>query len=196
MTEVNVELLKKLYEWAVASHEGLEEFFLKNPGYAEHRQSAWGQAVKNGTCQTAFCLAGQVAVKNGYTFVINDQTEWDTRRDGPENHVVKVHVNDGTMVPTSLVHGLGLKFVKGSGKTFAHGNGNFVSETFENAVVHAPEVAMEILGINESEADRLFNGGNNVDDIECIINEIFANHLVNATVGSGRMWESWYGEEE
>lgn len=170
---VNVELLEKLYRWAVASQKSLDKFWEENPDWAKHNQGNWGQVVKNGTCQTAFCLAGQVAVQEGYTFVLS-KDDWD------EQGSVRM-ATGAAMVPKSKVHSLGLHFVRGSGKSFAWGERaeilNFYTESGESR--YASEIATEALGITDNEANLLFNGGNTVEDIRHFINGIFINHGID-----------------
>jgi hypothetical protein len=178
---INVELLTKLYDWAVASKKGLDKFFEDNPQFAKHRQSAWGEAIKNGTCETAFCLAGQAAVNEGYTFIAS-KDDW-SHYEGSSTFI-----QGGAMVPTAQVHNLGLHFVKGSGKTFAHGSRAAVDKIFDSGDYRYPaSIAEEVMGITESEASRLFNGGNDLEDIESYINRIFERHGVENRVGEGVM---------
>lgn len=168
---LNVEKLKELYDWAVASQEGLDRFFEEHPNYAKHKQGAWGEVIKNGVCQTAFCLAGQTAVDAGYTFFV-EKYDWADLSDN------RRYATPGQLVPTDMVHELGLTFVKGSGKTFAHAKTEAISDevAYGGKTLSAMEIATEELGIEDWEASRLFSGGNDVEDIRYYINMIFENH--------------------
>jgi hypothetical protein len=161
---VNVELLKEMYAWAVASQRGLDKFFEDHPKYAKHNQGDWGQVQKNGVCQTAFCLAGQAAVNAGYTFVIDD-TDWE-----PYNG--HRSASSAMMVPKADVHKLGLTFVRGTQRTFAR----LPADADYPDTRHPSDIAAEVLGIESWEADRLFNGSNGVTDIAYHINDIFEDH--------------------
>lgn len=175
---VNVEMLKKLYDWAVASQENLEKFFEKNPKFKEHNQGDWGKVIKNGVCQTAFCLAGQTAVLAGYTFLLGHDELDNTYAGYP------AEATSGTMIPKADVHSYGLKFVGGSGRTFARPPSYAVNVPYDQGR-HASDIAQEELGLDEVEASRLFAGHNDVDRIRHIINDIFADHGVEDRIPGG-----------
>lgn len=166
--DIDVERLAQLYIWAVASQRGLDRFFEKHPEFAKHEQGSWGQAIKNGHCETAYCLAGQEAVAQGWTFIIED-SDW-------ENHGSRREAKAALMVPTEEVKNLGLRFVKGSGKGFAQGTSEGYMGVIASGVTRYPAaIAAESLGLDEDTANRLFNGSNDVYAIKAIIEDAFAD---------------------
>jgi hypothetical protein len=168
LTDEQEASLRELYDWTVASDKGLKDFFRKHPQYKDHNQGNWGEVLKNGHCKTAFCLAGQKAIVEGYTFVLDADDLTDT-------YMGERFAASSQMVRTADVHSLGMRFVKGAGKTFARPvNAQAQADLYRTVQTeHPATIAQDSLGITNGEADRLFNGSNEVNDIREIINLIF-----------------------
>ena len=168
---IKVKRLVLLYTWAVASHRDLDAFFEKHPEFAEHKQGVWGEAIKNGVCKTAYCLAGQTAIHEGWTFLVA-RNEWEDYGDGKKGQP------GTTMIPTDQVKALGLSFVRGSRKGFAQVPANKWDEVSEHTKYPAT-VARDSLGLDDYQAEMLFSGGNDVWDIKSHIEQFFADAGLN-----------------
>lgn len=66
---LDVDLLAQILDWAVADEAKREARF---PGWGSWEQHSWVREVRNGVCQTSFCIAGQTVVQNGYIPVLED----------------------------------------------------------------------------------------------------------------------------
>ena len=169
---LNTELLSNLVTWAYADHNKIEELLAKFPQWGTWDQADWAQEIRNGVCQTAYCMAGAaVADAPQYRFnfdffpeqTYNPETmEWeDTGR---------------SEASTSLCYK-----VRKNGKDPVTGAQRYrrVGD-FESISV----VAQELLGITYAEANYLFNGNNDIEDIVGIALELANHYGVNLNLSS------------
>ena len=167
---IKVKRLVRLYTWAVASQRGLDKFFAAHPEYATHKQSEWGEVMKNGECQTAYCLAGQTAVVEGYAFLADAGFK-------------SGYTTSSSVVPVSEVKRLGLEFVPGTRKGWVRMKGadeySSIPDDVWDASRTPSDVAQDALGLDEVQAVTLFRGSNDVHDIKEIIEGFFRDAGLN-----------------
>jgi hypothetical protein len=140
---VNRKLLADVVAWAAA-----EDAKAKIAGTSEWHQAAWisqlGTDRTGNECGTAFCLAGKVAVTEGWvpeTFLLHAQD--------PEQYPLMTGYDWSRVAPKDT--------------------NPYEFSDYSRGV---SEVAREALGLTEHEAGRLFEGNNNIETILAIAQEI------------------------
>lgn len=120
-----------------------------DPRLGSWDQGTWGQAERNGVCKTAFCLAGgAVALDETHMIVMEDVgDEWSGAYAIPVDRVpegVEVKWNYVWLPEDEGVY----EFFRGLGKW--------------DDVTSVSTRAAKLLGLNEGDADRLFDGNNTI----------------------------------
>lgn len=184
--ELNYELLHQIVKWA----EQDEEWIKTHPGWGMWDQQFWcaaavvsddPQVVRNGECQTAYCIAGQAAHQAGYRMVL-------------EGSSFESHRLDWTGPIRSADWCVEQRPTDRKDK-----HGNIIWEDVpggDQARIDA--VAEEVLGIEEDEAGALFDGDNTIGRIKAIVNFIcerrelppmFPNHDLGWDEGEWDIYE-------
>lgn len=146
---LNVPLLKSLVTWAAADQAHLDDLAarFKEEGWGHWDQERWAKEVRNGHCQTAYCIAGQAAAQVGYAPVF-DAVALPYLSE-VENGDVYI---TGTCAPRRFA---------GLGPT-----GMPVYEPNTDAGTRQiSDVGREAIGLSYDEANALFEGSNSLQDI-------------------------------
>lgn len=160
---LNVQLLADVVTWAVADEKALTDLQAKYPDWGVWNQGTWATQVRNGICQTSYCIAGQAATQVGYGLCVplyDDPATWEhTGYDftGYDDEYIKrelSEVNANHCAP----------------KVFAglddHGRPKYRLDYTEERAI--PDVAREALGLEPNESSALFEGGNNIATVVTI----------------------------
>lgn len=165
LSEIDVEMIFKLIKWAEQDEKFLNEFAT----WGKWNQGLWGAAdenflrnmfgdpedpeamkvVRNGECQTAFCMAGQAAVQTGHRLIFNDTT--DIHNAESSSYIAAVSAAE--CVPQEPVG--------------RDEKGRVIYRDVEGeSPRYISDVAREALGLEYEEADRFFNGDNGITDLK------------------------------
>lgn len=155
--KLNVEMLSNIINWAWADNNRLNAFMEKNfPGWGSWDQGHWAEEVRNGVCQTSFCMAGQTVVQAGfkldYQFDGWDREIWDDESD----QYVPADENAKRTFTASYCYPARKNGLTKEGEQRYRRTGE--STSISNA-------AREILGLTQAEADLFFDGGNSIERV-------------------------------
>lgn len=154
---LNVELLAELVTWAASDHirgtdpEKAVELGLAKEGdkrLGRWNQNEWSQAERNGTCQTAYCIAGAAVALDQDSLIVMSEYLPGRWSGG--------HVVDRSQVSADLDVEWGHVWLK---------KGQCASDVFGDNYDYISERARHMIGLNSWEADSLFSGVNEIDDV-------------------------------
>lgn len=155
---LNINLLSQIVEWAIVDHEDMDEFVSKFGDWGSWDQTRWGKQIKNGVCQTACCIAGQVAVQSGFGFVL-EKDFYESRAESDRRG------GDYSVFTASVARPL----IKVG--TDDKGNDKFALDD-DKPVQLISEIGKTRLGLTSAEADVLFDGDNDITAVVYIATEI------------------------
>lgn len=154
----NKELLRNLVTWAAQDHEDLTVLSHMFPDWGHWQQTVWAVEVRNGTCQTAYCIAGQACMQAGWKFDFSGTQESDGETLASDFQSLTfdprqdyVWANGDYVYPVKEVVGEDGKVTQ-------------VPDT-EQRGRWARDVATEVLGIHVWEASMLFDGDNSIEQV-------------------------------
>jgi hypothetical protein len=165
---LNTKLLTDLLTWAAADEESAQKaeaepgLFKTPKGFTgSWNQHEWARKVRNGVCQTSYCLAGQTVVQAGKEIVYEAGAEY-----ADVLHGASVHVTPASYCTEAYDTGEKNK----KGKPIYSFNPdpstwNLISTEAE-----------QILGLKGEEEERLFSGENDLDDLFYHAASIVWNH--------------------
>lgn len=139
--KLNITLLRDLVTWAYQDEEAVQSPDFAAWGHWD--QNLWAQEIRNGVCQTAYCIAGQAVVQAGFGLLLDEQYEVE---DGQPREF-----RASTCAP----------------KRFA-GLDDQGREVYINDTTHErgiPAVAREVLGFTHSEGEVMFAGDNTIEQL-------------------------------
>lgn len=171
LPELDVEMIFKLIKWAEQDEKFLADF----ADWGRWNQGVWGglardqaadilglevpffrltdqqmQELRNGHCQTAYCMAGQTVAQHGYRLIYDGGAE--TLLDGTTETVV---VTGSSCIKQEQV---GTRTVAGR-----------EIPTYRDVPGARPErisyLAAKLLGLTDDEADMFFSGSNGLDTL-------------------------------
>lgn len=157
---LNVQLLADVVTWAVADETAMDELREKYPDWGVWNQGTWATQVRNGICQTSYCIAGQACVQVGYGLVLPtiDDPESIERAgydfEGYDDDYIKRalrEVNANTCAP-KVFAGLDDK-----------GRPKYRLDYDQERSI--PDAARDALGIAPEEGSALFEGNNNLTTV-------------------------------
>ena len=173
--ELNYALLEECVSWAFWNAE-----LDRKPEAANLKewwdQSSWSSSYSARDCGTSFCIAGYVALVSGFVQRISDsQVGQECPCGGGQNWKVNIPVGFSQLI--GVVEGP---------PCFC--GGDDYDEVWSS-------LGVALLGITEEEGDRLFEGGNSIDDVLSAADEICEArslpsvnpHKFNPKVANGRM---------
>lgn len=159
----NARLLTDLVLWAAADQKALDKVF---EGWGDWNQHLWAKELRNGVCKTSYCLAGQAVVQGGYGLLYTEMDSWRDA-DGKTWREFSADLC-APMIEQTDEHG----------KPVRDSKGKRIMVPDHTRSVYISTAAQRILGIYETEADRLFNGDNNLADVVRIAIDIAASRDV------------------
>lgn len=185
---LNTELLRDLVTWAATENIKREnpdkavELGLMKPGTevkgVKWDQGRWANAQRNGTCQTAFCIAGHAAhlAKDQYTVMMYAGTGWDGVRTYEGEHLIDISV-----LPKELPRGVEVdKAFKvmwvEEASLYDLPDSDEFAETVHEYMRDIGDVGAEELGLDYMESDSLFSGSNEIEDVVAIAVAIAKAH--------------------
>lgn len=160
---LNVQLLADVVTWAVADEKAMDELREKYPEWGAWNQGTWATQVRNGVCQTSYCIAGQACVQVGYGLVLPQIDDPDSLEhsgfdfEGYDEEDIKraLHeVNANTCAP-KVFAGLDDK-----------GRPRYRLDYDQERAI--PDAAREALGITSFEGSALFEGNNSITEVVTI----------------------------
>lgn len=152
MNKLNIDLLSDVVLWAAqdaallgeievgATPEELDALRKQYADWGSWNQGVWGEEIRNGACQTAFCLAGQAVVQVGMSLVFN-RGEW-TNDEGKK-------VAQADYCAPSVFVGL-----------TPAGKPKYEADVTRQ--VYIKDAARDALGLMSGEAEALFGGDNTI----------------------------------
>lgn len=177
---LNTLLLVDLIRWAERDEE------IDHKLWGTWDQGSWGWAVtkedakelRNGSCKTAYCMAGQAAHQAGYRLEFNDA---DT-----------VHRNmwmhDGTHIDARVATASTCVPQYDTGRKNSHGHAIWadVPDGEQRQISH---VGQEALGLTGMEASHFFEGDNTLDKLKMMANWFCANRNMPPLYPDWGTWE-------
>jgi hypothetical protein len=183
MGEFNNELLSRLVTWAAGDSLRYDDpeaaqalGLIKDASEPRWQQSSWGEAQRNGVCQTAFCIAGHaVAMDNSLVMVMNVTNQAEV-----EGETITTYHTD-RVVKIDALKDLGLpEWAKTDEKVKGYvwlekgwSDLDFLQTVFgydwyydsPEASTDVETAATDILGIELYEGTQLFRGSNDARDV-------------------------------
>lgn len=160
---LNVELLADVVTWAVADEKAINDLKAKYPDWGDWNQSTWATEVRNGVCQTSYCIAGQAVVQVGYGLVLPRVDDLESLErcgydfEGYDEDYIKrclSQVNANTCAP-KVFAGLDDKGRPKYRLDYDH-------------EVAIPNAARNALGLTDFEGSALFEGDNSIESVVTI----------------------------
>jgi hypothetical protein len=141
--DFDLELLGKLVTWAARDEVTLEGFWAKHfEGWGSWNQSVWAREVRNGICQTSYCIAGQAVAQKDFVLLLQKEeergsvSEWGATMCAPAIHTGRYD-----------------------------DKGHEILEADESQSEYIEYKAREILGIDSEESAYLFDGDNDLERV-------------------------------
>lgn len=151
LPELNTSLMRDLLIWAAQD----EEFFARADKYlswGQWDQGIWGKELRNGVCQSSYCMAGQAVIQTGWTL----DYQKDPYANSYDNLVCFTAESCGP-----LVH----KIDEVTGDRVRDSKGKPVMVLDRSRVQSIASRAQLVLGLNEMEASWFFDGDNEICDL-------------------------------
>jgi hypothetical protein len=157
---LNVQLLADVVTWAVADEAHMDELREKYPDWGVWNQGTWATQVRNGVCQTSYCIAGQACVQVGYGLVIPmiddpeslERSGFDFAGYDEEDIKRALHEVNANSCAPKVFAGLDDK-----------GRPKYRLDYDQERSI--PDAAREALGIDPAEGSALFEGNNSITDV-------------------------------